>query len=320
MSGDFPDDWFRPARPDPTPAPQPTDAEQERWTDQFKPNYLPPDPDVTAPTRPLHRRSPGTAASPASPIPSPNLGVEHSVGTARTAEVLELPPERPRGLTRTVLPLVGAFVLALGTGLAIGRHWGRPTTDSQNAGPQMPVAASTPGAQTSHDAQEGPWVGAVSPVKADGVKASCIAASQPGYDGNLVPSDAERVLDGDQTTGWRCEGKGTGQTLTFSFPEGTKVVGVRMTNGYTKKVDGSDLYPQYRRLSRVTWSLPSMSGAYFVQELSVDDQRLQEIRIPEVDAKGGLTMRIDATTKPGRSTASRNAVIVTEVEFLTRAG
>lgn len=318
MSGDFPDDWFRPARPAPTPEPRAADADQERWTDQFKPNYVPPPNDVTAPTRPVGRRAASSASSPVSPTDRADAeasGAEHRVGNDIHAEIpvpVELPP---RGRTRSVLPVVGGVVLALGVGLALGRHLGQPTADSQTVGTQMPMVASP----TPTPSDDGPWVGEVSPVKAETVKASCTAASQPGYDGNLVPSDAERVLDGDPSTGWRCEGDGTGQTLTFTFPAGTKVVGVRMTNGYTKKADGRDLYPQYRRLSRVTWSLPKLADAYFVQELADDDQRLQEIRIPEVDVEGGLKMRIDATTKPGRATATRNAVLVTEVEFLVRA-
>ncbi|MEL4358585.1 MULTISPECIES: NADase-type glycan-binding domain-containing protein [unclassified Luteococcus] len=325
MTGDFPDEWFRPARSTP-PEPRDEAAGQERWTDQFKPNYVAPGPDVTAPTRPVRRPSLGSSASSAAsaasadtPLPGPDRPVEHSVGTARTVEEFDEP--EPRSRTRTVLPLVGAFLLVLGCGLGIGRYLGQPTADQENAGTQMPVAGTSVASGTATtSAPAGPWVGAVKTVAATGVKASCTAAAQPGYDGNLILSDAERVLDGDLKTGWRCEGEGTGRTLTFTFPEGTKVVGVRMTNGYTKQVEGRPLYPQYRRVSKVTWSLPSLAGAYFVQDLDTDHEAPQEIRIPEVDAQGGLTMTIDATTEPGRALATRNAVIITEVEFLVRAG
>lgn len=48
-----------------------------------------------------------------------------------------------------------------------------------------------------------------------------------------------------------------------------------MTNGYTKSVDGTSLYPQYRRVTTATWSFPSLDNAFFLQNLADGNRALQ---------------------------------------------
>lgn len=310
IMSDFPDEWFR--ADDARRATDPTVGDEERWTDQFKPGYRahPPTIQPAAPTQ----TSPATA-----PIPVPPSSSSHSVGAEPRTAHAPVGATAPRGRTRAVLPVLAGLVLTLVAGVAIGRHL-VPAQNHVADGSAAPAPVASPGsssaAEPSQDA--GPWLGAAKRVQAISVEASCTATAKPGHDGKDVPSDASRLLDGDPNTGWRCDGDAVGQTLTFTLPPGTRVVGVRMTNGYTKTVDGTELYPQYRRVSRVTWRLPDQSSAWFVQDLADAKQQLQEIRIPESPADGGLQMTIDRVTEAGQEAATRDAVVLTEVEFLVR--
>ena len=349
MSGDFPDDWFRPeaqasgagsgpdarrhrADADDSAARHraqqaDVDTEPGRWTDQFKPVDrpahrvpLPPRHGGTSPSSPdPARTSPGASPAPgpaAAPAPGSTPPGSHSVGVnpSEGADVLDV-PRRPRSRGRGVLATTAGLAVMLGLGIAVGQLWSQ-RQQGDEAGLRI---TPTPTARSAH-ATLVPWTGAVEQVRATGVQASCTAPTQTGADGSPVPSDADRVLDGELSTGWRCDGSGVSQTLSFSFPPGTTVVGVRMTNGYTKTVRGTDLYPQYRRLSRVTWSFPQLDNAYFLHNLADEDEGLQEIRIPPTSADGGMQLQVTAATDPGDSGATRDAIVVTEVEFLTRKG
>ncbi len=325
MSSDIPDDWFRPegAPRSVGGADGKTSAvgPQERYTDQFKPDYPSTHPGTAAPT------TAGTAAEApaAGPFPgrrrgqqSVTSGPSHSVGVAPPDE----PPAAPRRHRQPLVRLLPAglgLAALIGLGVVIGQLVGGHQDTTTTTDPQLsdaPIAASQPSASAT--AAPTPWIGAVQPVKATGVTASCTAPPQDGYDGRKVPSEAKRVLDGDLATGWRCDGDGQGQTLTFTFPAGTKVVGVRMTNGYTKSVDGTSLYPQYRRVTTATWSFPSLDNAFFLQNLADGNRALQEIRIPETTADGGMQLQVTMTSEPGSTDQTRNAVLLTEVQFLAR--
>lgn len=368
MTGEFPDEWFRPAREhgtDGTETAQPQggagaarpnaptagasaaggtlpgaapggratgagtapgqvpEASDERYTDQFKPGWV---------ERPSARRqaaaAPGARPQDATGQGSggPHTGGSHSVGVAPTAVVEEYRPPVRQGQRKW--PLAVAGVALLGVGLGIGMLVNQPhessTTDPSTSTAPLASVSDSPTGQASPSASSSdssePWNGAVRTVQASSVKASCTAPTQTGYDNQPVPSDASRVLDGRMSTGWRCNGSGLGQKLTFTFPAGTKVVGVRLTNGYTKTVGGESLYPQYRRITEVTWSFPGADNAYFQQGLTDGDQSLQEIRIPPTSADGGMQLQVTKSTAPGTTESTREAVVITEVEFLIAKG
>ncbi|MGO4957884.1 hypothetical protein ACTQ49_11570 [Luteococcus sp. Sow4_B9] len=317
MSGDFPEEWFRPEQPDRPDRGEGTadpGAAEERWTDQFKPGYRPHNREETArgqSTPPPERDHAEPTPGPVFEGPARPSSASHSVGVAPSVDMIDdEPKERQHGFP--VLMLAGTAVVALAVGSLGSQAW-RQYREQRVAPPSASTASSVAPAPTAT-----PWGGAVSTVKATGVIASCTAPPQPGYDGTMIPSEASRVLDGDRSTGWRCDGSGLTHTLAFTFAPGTKVVGVRLTNGYTKSVDGLELYPQYRRISEVSWSFPALDNAYFVQELADLHPALQEIRIPETNADGGMQLQITGSTQPGETQISRNAVIITEVEFLVR--
>ncbi|WP_420174207.1 hypothetical protein [Luteococcus sp. OSA5] len=327
MSGDFPDEWFRPTKPDAADEVSPdhgSDVAEERFTDQFKPGYLAnrstnqspapepssaPDESSTRAAQEPQTPAPDDWQAPAITPLQAHEPPSHSVGVAPKGPEPEPEPEPHRDYP--VLLLAGTAVVALAVGSVGSQLW-----DQYRSRPQPTEQPSASPSPTTPAAK--PWGGAVSVVKPRGVIASCTAPPQPGYGGEMVPSDAVRVLDGDPSTGWRCDGSGLTHTLAFTFPKGTKVVGVRMTNGYTKAVNGLELYPQYRRVSEVSWSFPALDNAYFVQQLADQNPALQEIRIPETSADGGMQLQITGSTQPGETQITRNAVIITEVEFLVR--
>jgi len=122
------------------------------------------------------------------------------------------------------------------------------------------------------------------------------------------------VYDGDSKTAWRCDGTGVGHVLTFAFPAGTSLGEVGLINGYAKTdpSTGSDRYPEYRRITRVTWTFADRHSV--TQSLQDGNRGLQLTAVGPHPA-GQVTLRIDATTKPGSSDSSRNAVLISEVGF-----
>lgn len=329
---DFPDDWFRPAggpageEPPPTTS-QPSSlpaADEERFTDQFKPGYVPHrdhHPHPPAPVQPATATAGGTSAT--TGTTGNATRTSHQVGVvASEPDVLDEPR---RGLPGWVALGIGALAF-LGVGILVGDLLHQGSSDSSSL--TDPQASSAPlasgmavsGGASSSPAIDAPWSGPVRTVRADSVTASCTAPDQPGYDGATVSSRAGRMLDDDLTTGWRCDGDAVGQTLTFTFPKGTRLVGVQLTNGYTKTVTGGSLYPQYRRATQVSWSFPAAGDAWFQQDLKDGVRTPQEIRIPPTDADDGLRMTVERTTEPGRSDTSRNALVLTQVQFLVANG
>ncbi|WP_220454649.1 hypothetical protein, partial [Bordetella avium] len=69
--------------------------------------------------------------------------------------------------------------------------------------------------------------------------------------------DAKYVVDDKPETAWRCNGSGEGQQITLTLPHPSRIVGVGMINGYAKVFGNVDLYPQYRRVRTVRWTLHS---------------------------------------------------------------
>lgn len=220
------------------------------------------------------------------------------------------PPGRTRPRSLIVAAVVVAVVLAGVTGVFLGQ-WlfgGLDRTDPgetslASAAPSLPV----------------PWDGPLQPIAPSGVEASCTAPAAKDSTGQQVTYEAALVVDGRPETAWRCPGDGVGETLTFTFPVGAKIAGVRMSNGYTKTdpTTEENLYAQYRRILAVRWQMPD--GSYFAQTFSDNGAGQQEIRVPATDASGTVTLTIEQTTDPGVSEASRDAVLISEITFLTPA-
>lgn len=160
-----------------------------------------------------------------------------------------------------------------------------------------------------------PYTGQSRPVTSITASATCTADPRGGIKGGLVTYQPANLVDGSSQTAWRCDGSANGQKITLKVPDGTSVVGVGLINGYAKKADGVDLYPQYRRVLKVRWDLPD--GEWFIQDLTDDSQTFQTVMIAPTRVHGGIVMTIIDSTLPGEDMASRDAVLLSQVAVLT---
>ena len=109
-----------------------------------------------------------------------------------------------------------------------------------------------------------PYQGPGRPIR--GLKATASCVSDPAVDSehHLVRYDSEYVVDDKPQTAWRCNGSGEGQQITLTMPRPSRIVGVGLINGYAKVYGDVNLYPQYRRVRTVRWTLPD--GTWFDQD------------------------------------------------------
>lgn len=198
---------------------------------------------------------------------------------------------------------VGAILAALLLGLAIGWVM-RPQID-----PAASVKTPSPAASATVKAVNRQTVTPTS------ILATCSA--QPATDslGNPVTYEPRFASDGKFDTAWRCEGEGVGETLTFSFPEGTQLSAIGVLNGYAKTdpKSGELMYGQYRRISGLQWKLDN--GVVVNQSLADIPSELQVIEVPNTSGRK-VTMTITSSTAPGWATVpTRNAVLLSELQF-----
>lgn len=315
MSDEFPDDWFR-AHPgsdgdDRTRVRARVDDGDERWTDQFKPGYIP------APEGSAARRTQARATTEAPSTVEPRTsttGASHQVGVEHFEPRSQPPAPAPRPPRRHVLPV---FVTCVTLGVAALLAHRMLSDQAPSSEPSAPTGSSTPAGGSGAAAQ--PWSGAVKVVRPTGVTTTCKTAGPIDEFDQTVPSGVERLVDGDIKTGWRCDGSARGQSLTFTFPAGTQVVGVRVVNGYARTVDETDIYPLYRRATEARWSFPGLGEAYFVQPLADGVQLPQEAKIPPTAADGGMKLVLQTTSEPGTSDTAHDALVMSEVTFLAPA-
>ncbi len=161
-----------------------------------------------------------------------------------------------------------------------------------------------------------PWDGAVAPVKAESVDASCF---EPGSgSGNPKPESAPgNVLDDDVKTAWVCKGKVVGQTLRFLLPAGTRLAEVGVLNGDMRPGDATTRsqpgYTKYARVLEVKWVLPS--GDFFTQEMSDNTYVPQRLRIPVTVVDGPIIMQIVRVSEDGE-----REIVIPEVTFAKAVG
>lgn len=211
----------------------------------------------------------------------------------------------------TLLVLLLALAVGISTGVLYTRQRHQRTEPPVTA--PVTTAATPTTQQPSSPQQQKPWDGATQVLKASAVSATCTAPSAKDEAGKTVTYDAKHVLDNDPATAWRCAGDGVGQSLSFTFPEGSELVGVGMVNGYKKESSNGSLYPEYRRITSVRWTMAD--GSYFVQTLSENDQGVQQVLTPPIPLRGPVKLTIEASTAPGVGSESRDAVLVSTVVF-----
>ncbi|MGA4668833.1 NADase-type glycan-binding domain-containing protein [Propionibacteriaceae bacterium Y1923] len=243
----------------------------------------------------------------------PVLTSAAAAGTVDLEDFLPSPQRRGVRLRRLWLFLVTVVALALVAGLAGGALI-RRALDSRGAQPSTSVVM-TPTATTT---AVQPWTGDTTTLPPLVVNASCVAPAGVDAAGDYVTYDPAHLLDEQATTAWRCNGDGVNQTLDFTFGPGAELVGVGVLNGYSKSAGETSFYDQYRRVVSVRWDLPD--GSWFIQNLSENNSSVQQLMIPPTDVEGNVRLTILSSTTPGqRGDPSRDAVLISTVNFLTRA-
>ena len=97
------------------------------------------------------------------------------------------------------------------------------------------------------------------------------------------------------------------------MPRPSRIVGVGLINGYAKVYGDVNLYPQYRRVRTVRWTLPD--GTWFDQDFTDDDESIQKVMISPHAVKGDITLTIIATTEPGLlGEPTRDSVLISSVQ------
>lgn len=140
--------------------------------------------------------------------------------------------------------------------------------------------------------------------------ASCIAPSSRDSAGTPVGYDPDNLVDRDAATAWRCPGSGVGVRIVLTYTVPITVSAVGMLPGYAKidPSDGTDRYPQNRRITRARWTFDD--GTSVVQDLDGSSARrdFQSIRVASITT-GTITLDILDTSAPG----SRNYAAISEI-------
>ncbi len=288
MSTDLPDDWFRPAT-------ESGELDQPAGVPAAAPRH------GVSPQDPIDPPSPAPI-----PIPRPTSAVETS---GSLPAIRESDPNRQPWLWRHAgLVTVLTLALALAVGLGMGALVSRRTSDPA-ASPGTPSSAA-PATTTAIQ----PWSGPVVALSATTVRASCVAPSIRDGQGGVISYEADHVLDPSVDTAWRCNGSGVGQSLTFSFAAGVELAGVGIVNGNLGQVKGQSQYMSTRRITAVTWTLPT--GEHFTQNLSENSPVSQQVLIPPTRVNGPLTLTITASTaEPKSQPGATDAVMISQVTF-----
>lgn len=252
-----------------------------------------------APTAPSS--SPRTASAPPPPEPPRHAARPGSPGPA---------PARPHRRSLVVALIVLLLLVAAGSGVGIALAL---SDDAAPGGQSPPTAGDAP---TADPSGASPPAGGEALVRVVPTLATPDCQAPPATDsaGNKVSYGPARMLDGDNNTAWRCDGSGIGKTITFAFPAGTKIARVGLVNGYAKVDSSTDahLYGQYRRISQATWTFPDETK--FRQTLTDGTETVQMLRIPVREASE-VSLTIDVSTTPGHPAKTRDAVLISEVEF-----
>lgn len=217
---------------------------------------------------------------------------------------VDAPNRRRHVVLASVLGM--ALCLALGGGVALVAFGVINTTGS---GQPSSTFSSSPDGNGPVPGQV--WDGALSPIGDVSAKAECVARSAQDGSGKKVSYAARNAVDGDADTAWRCD-RSTDVAITFTVPKDQQIASVGLINGYAKvdPSDGSKRYREYRRILRATWTLPD--GNTIEQRLDDGDQDMQNVRVP-VSPGGTVTLTITKVTNPGSASATRDAVLISDI-------
>jgi hypothetical protein len=214
-----------------------------------------------------------------------------------------------RKVPPAAIALFAAALVLVAGAFGIGRMF----ADDASSG-QSTRGTATSGGQAGGEAA--PYEGPVASVRVTGASATCQGPSSVDAAGNPVTYEPAMVHDGDHSTAWRCNGRGRGQRLTVSLPEGTVVAEVGLVPGYAKTdpVSGADRYAENNRITRVRWRFDD--GSTYVQRMrgGPDNRSMRTMRVPET-ATSSVVIEI-LRSQPG----PRNRVAISEVRIASPSG
>lgn len=290
----MPDEWFRPDEEESGPG-EPCPAESVEGPQE---NENPPSRHADSEETPISSTTSGTIRVLTDDTgPSVVVGHARATGASASSHRWHFPI--------WILGVAAALVVGLVLGTFITQS--RDSTGAAQIAPRALVPASTSTADMPYQGK----VKAISGVKAT---ASCVSDPAVGSRHELVRYDAKYVVDDKPETAWRCNGSGEGQQITLTLPHPSRIVGVGMINGYAKVFGNVDLYPQYRRVRTVRWTMPD--GTWFNQDFTDDDQDLQKVMIAPRTVKGDITLTIIASTQPGSlGEPTRDSVLISSVQL-----
>lgn len=123
------------------------------------------------------------------------------------------------------------------------------------------------------------------PLQITGVTASCTAPASTDSRGNPTTFDATNTIDGRDSTAWRCPGDANGATLSFTFATAVQITSVGAEPGYNRidQFNGDDRWLENRRVTSITWSCVTASGA----TSGTTSQTFQDVRQVQTTATQG---------------------------------
>jgi hypothetical protein len=152
------------------------------------------------------------------------------------------------------------------------------------------------------------------PLIAARATASCTAPPSTDSKGNPTTFVPGNVLDGRDSTAWRCPGDGSGQTLTLTFKAPVQITSVGAEPGYNRvdQFNGDDRWLENRRVTSISWACINPAGT----TTGTLAQTFKDVRQVQTTATQGgfdscaaLQATITGTTPPG----SRDYTAISEV-------
>ena len=108
--------------------------------------------------------------------------------------------------------------------------------------------------------------------------ASCQSPNGEDAAGNQMTYPPARAIDGDPSTVWRCDGDGVNHWIELRFAQAIEVTEIGIVVGFDKidPVDGSDRFPQSRRVSTIRVELDDGTMSSFGL---ADDRSMQFVNL-----------------------------------------
>ena len=226
------------------------------------------------------------------------------------------PAERPAWLVPALLAALIVVLLfgAYGVGRVLSDNLADssaapPKPDGVVLGEEGSTAPGSPDASTKPKAKK--YAGPTESAGISGATASCESPKGVDSAGHKVSYAPSNVYDDDLTTAWRCDGDGSGEKLTVTLPDPTKIGEVGLVPGYAKTDarSGEDRYAENNRITKVRWVFDDGTSIEQSFDPSVKKRSVQSVRIPVTKSSQVVVEVLDVKRGP------RNTIAVSELRI-----